>query len=229
MLRRPLVTGSTTLAVTAAVAATVAFGVDDQQGAAAATGTRTAPVSAPREVFQDPRPVAAQHRLAHEAAVHRAAVKAAAKRKAAKAKAARIKREKAAAARAAKVKAAREARAAAQARRERASRSTERTAIGGGSARSIARRMLAARGWSGQYSCLNSLWQKESGWSSSAANPSSGAYGIPQALPGRKMASAGSDWRTNAATQIEWGLGYIGDRYGTPCAAWSHSRSHGWY
>jgi hypothetical protein len=88
--------------------------------------------------------------------------------------------------------------------------------------------MLASRGWSGQFSCLNSLWNKESGWSVSAANPS-GAYGIPQALPGSKMASVGSDWRTNPATQIAWGLTYISSTYGSPCAAWAHSRANGWY
>jgi hypothetical protein len=60
-------------------------------------------------------------------------------------------------------------------------------------------------------------------------NPSSGAYGIPQALPGGKMASAGGDWRTNPATQIRWGLSYIASTYGTPCGAWAHSQSHGWY
>jgi hypothetical protein len=88
---------------------------------------------------------------------------------------------------------------------------------------------LAVHGWSGdQWSCLQSLWQRESGWNWSAANPS-GAYGIPQALPGSKMASAGSDWRTNPATQIRWGLGYIADRYGSPCGAWGHSESYGWY
>ena len=62
-----------------------------------------------------------------------------------------------------------------------------------------------------------------------ADNPSSSAYGIPQALPGSKMASAGSDWESNPATQIEWGLGYIADIYGTPCGAWDHSQSNGWY
>ena len=61
-----------------------------------------------------------------------------------------------------------------------------------------------------------------------AANPS-GAYGIPQALPGSKMASVGADWRDNAVTQIKWGLGYIADRYGSPCGAWAHSEGHGWY
>jgi hypothetical protein len=90
--------------------------------------------------------------------------------------------------------------------------------------------MAADRGWSGgQWSCLDSLWQRESNWDPTARNPSSGAFGIPQSLPGSKMATAGSDWETNPATQIAWGLGYIGDRYGTPCGAWAHSESHNWY
>jgi hypothetical protein len=80
-----------------------------------------------------------------------------------------------------------------------------------------------------QFPCLDKLWKKESGWSTSAHNNSSGAHGIPQALPGDKMASVGSDWRTNATTQIKWGLGYIKGRYGTPCSAWSHSQAKGWY
>ena len=62
-----------------------------------------------------------------------------------------------------------------------------------------------------------------------AANPGSGAFGIPQALPGSRMASAGPDWQTNPATQITWGLGYIRDTYGSPCAAWSHEQAAGWY
>jgi hypothetical protein len=85
-------------------------------------------------------------------------------------------------------------------------------------------------GWGGdQFSCLVSLWNKESGWNYQAYNRSSGAFGIPQALPGNKMATAGADWQTSAATQIAWGLGYISGRYGTPCGAWSHSQSVGWY
>jgi len=100
----------------------------------------------------------------------------------------------------------------------------------GGSPKAIAAEMVAARGWgTDQYSCLETLWQRESGWNHTAENPSSGAYGIPQSLPGSKMASAGSDWRTNPATQITWGLGYISGRYGTPCGALGHSNSHGWY
>ncbi|MEV6346929.1 lytic transglycosylase domain-containing protein [Actinoplanes sp. NPDC051851] len=80
-----------------------------------------------------------------------------------------------------------------------------------------------------EFPCLNSLFNKESGWNYRATNRSSGAYGIPQALPGSKMSSAGADWKTSPATQIKWGLGYIKDRYDTPCKAWSHSESVGSY
>jgi Transglycosylase SLT domain len=76
---------------------------------------------------------------------------------------------------------------------------------------------------------LPPLWVRESGWNPYAQNSSSGAYGIPQALPGSKMASAGSDWATNPETQIRWGLSYIRASYGSPCGAWSHSESYGWY
>lgn len=99
-----------------------------------------------------------------------------------------------------------------------------------GSAQQVAAKMLSTFGWgSDQMGCLSNLWTKESGWNVSASNPSSGAYGIPQALPGSKMASAGADWATNPATQIKWGLGYIKDRYSSPCGAWGHSQSVGWY
>jgi hypothetical protein len=80
-----------------------------------------------------------------------------------------------------------------------------------------------------QFPCLDKLWKKESGWNPRASNSSSGAYGIPQALPGSKMASVASDWKTNAATQIKWGLGYIEGRYDNPCGAWAHSESTGSY
>jgi hypothetical protein len=97
-------------------------------------------------------------------------------------------------------------------------------------AQRIARSLLPSYGWSpsSQFGCLVNLWNRESGWNVHAANPS-GAYGIPQAKPGSKMASAGPDWQNNATTQIKWGLGYIKDRYSTPCGAWSHSQSTGWY
>lgn len=98
------------------------------------------------------------------------------------------------------------------------------------SAQAIARSMLSSYGWGeDQFSCLVNLWNRESSWNYQAQNSSSGAYGIPQALPGTKMASAGSDWATNPATQITWGLGYISGRYGSPCSAWAHSQSVGWY
>lgn len=94
----------------------------------------------------------------------------------------------------------------------------------------MAKIMVADRGWSSsQFSCLVSLWNRESHWNYKAYNASSGAYGIPQALPGSKMASAGTDWRTNPITQMRWGLDYIASRYGTPCGAWGHSQSSGWY
>jgi hypothetical protein len=98
-----------------------------------------------------------------------------------------------------------------------------------GSAQAIALAILTSEGMGNdQYSCLVSLWNRESHWRVNAENPD-GAYGIPQALPGSKMASAGPNWQTNATTQIKWGLGYIKGRYGTPCGAWAHSQSTGWY
>ncbi len=99
-----------------------------------------------------------------------------------------------------------------------------------GSAQAYAAGAVAARGWSSiEFDCLVALWSRESGWRVNAHNASSGAYGIPQALPGTKMATAGADWETNPATQIEWGLGYIQARYGMPCGAWAHSEDVGWY
>lgn len=99
-----------------------------------------------------------------------------------------------------------------------------------GTAKAVAYELVLAHGWDeGQYNCLVALWQRESNWNVFAMNPSSGAYGIPQALPGNKMASAGADWATNPETQIRWGLGYIAARYSTPCGAWEHSERNNWY
>jgi hypothetical protein len=107
---------------------------------------------------------------------------------------------------------------------------TDRVEMSQADPRSIARAMLPQFGFSAdQFSCLDSLWTKESGWNPHADNASSSAYGIPQALPGSKMATAGADWATNPATQIKWGLGYIRDSYGSPCAAWGHSQAYNWY
>lgn len=96
--------------------------------------------------------------------------------------------------------------------------------------RDIAKALLSEYGFgSDQFGCLDSLYNSESGWRVNADNPTSSAYGIPQALPGSKMSSAGSDWATNPVTQIRWGLGYIEDRYGTPCSAWSFKQGNNWY
>jgi hypothetical protein len=180
-----------------------------------------APAQVAAETVDAPRPVDTRNYDVAGLTVGRQLVaqrQAAAARAAEQARAAQL-------ARTARLAALRKARA-----ERRASRSRRAAAapVAYGSPRAIARAQLAARGWSSQYGCLDSLWQRESGWRVSASN-ASGAYGIPQALPGSKMASAGSDWRTNPATQIRWGLGYIGATYGGPCAAWSHSQSTGWY
>jgi hypothetical protein len=98
-----------------------------------------------------------------------------------------------------------------------------------GSPQQIAQQLLGQYGWAGEFSCLDSLWTLESGWNTYAENPTTGAYGIPQALPGSKMASAGPDWQSDPATQIRWGLSYIQASYGSPCAAWSHEEAVGWY
>ena len=137
--------------------------------------------------------------------------------------------EKTAAAKAAAAKAAQQA-AARKAAAQRAQSARRAAATPSGSPQQIAERMLGQFGWSSsQFSCLQPLWEHESGWSVTAENPTSGAYGIPQSLPGAQMASAGADWQSNAATQIRWGLTYIQGRYGSPCGAWAHEESANWY
>jgi hypothetical protein len=97
-------------------------------------------------------------------------------------------------------------------------------------AQAYASGQLGGYGWGGgEYGCLVNLWNKESSWMTDATNPSSGAYGIAQALPPSKYSTAGSDWLTNYRTQITWGLGYIRDRYGSPCGAWAHEVANNWY
>lgn len=169
-------------------------------------------------------------RAALDEAKQRKAEEEAAAKAAAEAAAAQAAAEAAAAAAAAQAQAEAEAAAAAKKASVAASAPAVNINVDPGSAQGIAQSMMAANyGWGDdQFACLVSLWDKESGWRVNAANPS-GAYGIPQALPGSKMASAGADWQTNPATQIAWGLGYISGRYGTPCGAWGHSQSTGWY
>ena len=147
---------------------------------------------------------------------------------AAKASAAKASARKAAAAKAAALKSAEQAAAA----RKAAAKPAQQAAVTtpSGSPEQIARQMLSQFGWSSsQFSCLQPLWEHESGWSVTAENPTSGAYGIPQSLPASQMSSAGADWQTNAATQIRWGLTYIQGRYGSPCGAWAHEESDNWY
>jgi hypothetical protein len=175
-----------------------------------------------------------QSASAHAAAVAQAQAKAKAAAEAARKAAAK------AAADAARAEAERRAKA------ERASRSASRTssiASSGGNAppvpvdcesysgnKQVGCSLLGWAGFdSGQMSCLEPLWNRESGWNERAGNQSSGAYGIPQALPGNKMAKYGADWEANPVTQIKWGLDYIKGRYGTPCGAWSAFQSKGWY
>lgn len=132
-----------------------------------------------------------------------------------------------AAAKAAAEKAAAEAAAAADA----AFLAEQGYARGTTSPKEIARQIAANKyGWgAAQFQCYDNIIMRESMWITTADNPTSSAYGIPQALPGNRMASFGADWRTNPATQIKWGLNYIKERYGTPCAGWSFKRAHGWY
>jgi hypothetical protein len=99
-----------------------------------------------------------------------------------------------------------------------------------GAPRQMARAVAVNAGLSDpQWTCLDELWQRESKFQTTVRNPRSGAYGIPQALPASRMASAGADWRTNPVTQIKWGLSYIDVRYGSACNAWSHWVRYGWY
>ncbi|KAB1148725.1 lytic transglycosylase domain-containing protein [Streptomyces luteolifulvus] len=94
------------------------------------------------------------------------------------------------------------------------------------SAKAIAHKMIPD---AAQYNAFSKIVEHESGWNVTATNASSGAYGLVQALPGSKMASAGADWKTNPATQIEWGLDYMNSRYGSPVAAWNFWQANGWY
>jgi hypothetical protein len=236
---------SGTVAAPASAAAAYLTGVNDHQGAMRATGA-TDVMSAGERLAQLDR---LRFTLARELASKLAAVKAAAvKAAAAKAAAAKAAAVKAAAVKAAAVKAAAAQAAAQQAAAQQAAAQQAATAqptttpqatptvavqaapVASGSAQQIAEQMLSQYGWSSsQFSCLEPLWAHESGWSVTAENPSSGAYGIPQAMPGSEMASAGADWQTDAATQIRWGLDYIRGRYGSPCGAWAHEESDGWY
>ncbi|RAJ44858.1 transglycosylase-like protein with SLT domain [Kitasatospora sp. SolWspMP-SS2h] len=168
-----------------------------------------------------------------DTAARKAAAEAARQKAAADAQAKADADQAAEAAKAAAEKAAKDAKAAeeAEAKRatEQASRDSARSVLASvpaGSVQEIARGII---GSDTQFQCFSQIVTRESGWNYTASNASSGAYGLVQALPGSKMASAGADWRTNPATQIKWGLNYMNSRYGSPCGAWSFWQSHHWY
>lgn len=100
-----------------------------------------------------------------------------------------------------------------------------------GSVQAMAKEVLAENGQADQWGCFDAIISQESGWNPYATNPYSGAYGLPQALPGSKMASAGADWETNPRTQVKWALGYMNERYGSPCGAYDFkfTQGNGWY
>ncbi|MEV0533905.1 transglycosylase SLT domain-containing protein [Kitasatospora sp. NPDC050463] len=214
--RNSLITGITTLVV--AGAATAALAVPQSGGNVAEAAAPVAGVSV------DGQPVAAQADAAAADAAAAAAAQAQAQADAA-----------AQAQAAARAQAETEAKAQADAKAKAdaeaaASRSQERAALNAkpaysGSPREIAAQIVPA----GQLQCFSNIVSHESSWNHLAVNASSGAYGLVQALPGSKMASAGSDWRTNPATQIKWGLDYMNSRYGSPCGAWSFWQTHHWY
>jgi ribosomal protein L12E/L44/L45/RPP1/RPP2 len=249
-VRRIFARGST-LGIRAVAVAVLALGLIGGlfAGTRSNSDTLTAVDPAAAEVTTAPEPLrelAAQREVKtrvaevrQSASAHAAAVAQAE----AKAKAAAAAARKAAAKAAADAARAEEER---KAKAERASRSASRSLSGpssGGGAppvpvdcasysgnKQIGCSLLSSAGFdSGQMSCLEPLWTRESGWNERAGNQSSGAYGIPQALPGNKMASYGADWETNPVTQIKWGLNYIKSRYGTPCGAWNAFQSKGWY
>ncbi|UGY93416.1 transglycosylase SLT domain-containing protein [Streptomyces gobiensis] len=161
---------------------------------------------------------AAAKKSAEESARVQAAKDAAAKKQA-------LEEAKAAAEKAAKERAEREA-ASRAAEREAASASfAQQASYSVADVKAMAQQIVGG----GQYQCFSNIVERESGWNYKAQNPSSGAYGLVQALPGSKMASAGADWRTNPATQIKWGLNYMNDRYGSPCGAWEFWQANHWY
>ncbi|MFB7475333.1 transglycosylase SLT domain-containing protein [Kitasatospora sp. NPDC056184] len=172
---------------------------------------------------------AAEQKAAEEAARQQAAAEAQAKADAA-AKEAAAKAEAEKAAKAAEEKRKADEAAANRSKARSAMSATDNSAppvsVSPGSVQELAQQIV---GNDAQFQCFSQIVKRESGWNYTATNKSSGAYGLVQALPGSKMASAGADWRTNPATQIKWGLNYMNSRYGSPCGAWSFWQSHHWY
>ena len=212
-LRRPLASAAAVLAVAGATAAGYASAAKPHTAAASFTASPAA-VAQATELSDDQIDTNAALADARRAGVQRSSVLTQKHKVTADAKAAALSRDR-------KVAAARAARE--EARQGILARAQS-------DPRAVGRLLVADGGWGEeQFGCLERLWAKESGWRWNADNPSSDAYGIPQALPGSKMASFGSDWATNPITQIKWGLNYISARYGTPCSAWGHSQASNWY
>ncbi|MFC5666638.1 lytic transglycosylase domain-containing protein [Kitasatospora misakiensis] len=225
--RNSLITGIATLVV--ASAATAALAIPDS-GTAVAEAPVAAVAGTTGAVSADAQ-AAAQPQAQADAKAQADAQAAAAAQAQAEADAAAQAQAQAAAQAQAEAEAAAKAQADAKAKSDAAaSRSQERSALNAkpaysGSPREIAAQIVPA----GQLQCFSNIVSHESSWNVTATNASSGAYGLVQALPGSKMASAGSDWRTNPATQIKWGLDYMNSRYGSPCGAWAFWQSHHWY
>ncbi|MFD8750807.1 transglycosylase SLT domain-containing protein [Kitasatospora sp. NPDC059577] len=218
--RNSLITGVATLVV--ASAATAALAIPQ----AGNTAEAAAPVAA---VSVDGKPVIDQAQADTAAAAQQAAQEAQAAQAKAAADAAAQAQAQAQAQADAQAQAQAQADAKAKADAEAAaSRSQERQNLAttySGTPQQIAAQIVPA----GQLQCFSNIVFRESSWNPLAVNASSGAYGLVQALPGSKMASAGADWRTNPATQIKWGLTYMNTRYGSPCGAWSFWQAHHWY
>ncbi|MFD7416129.1 lytic transglycosylase domain-containing protein [Kitasatospora purpeofusca] len=227
--RNSLITGVATLVVASAATAALAIpesGTAVAEAPVAAVAATTGGISADAQAAQAQAEADAKAQADAQAAAAQAEADAAA----ATAAAAQAQADAQAQAEA-QAQAAAKAQADAKAKSDAAaSRSQERSALNSkpsfsGSPREIAAQIVPA----GQLQCFNNIVSRESSWNVTATNASSGAYGLVQALPGSKMASAGSDWRTNPATQIKWGLDYMNSRYGSPCGAWSFWQSHHWY
>jgi colicin import membrane protein len=225
--------GGLALGLTAVAALSAMGAAFPDAGAASA---ETAPASPLMSLVSMVQPVdAAPARQAEDQAAQKEAQAAAAKKAAAAKTAEAQKAAQAAAAKKAAAAKTAEAQKAAQAAAAKKAAQAKAAAAGKpvddpAAAKAYAAGELRSYGWeASQMSCLDKLWNRESDWTTSATNSSSGAYGIVQSLPGEKMASAGADWRTNYETQINWGLDYIDGRYGSPCDALQFHYANNWY
>ncbi|MDH6577842.1 lytic transglycosylase domain-containing protein [Kitasatospora sp. MAP5-34] len=233
--RKALITGVATFAVLGTATVALALPQDSSSAVAAVpqtVATSSVASSAATEAQQLAATEAKSFADAQAKAQADAQAKAQAEAKAQADAAAKAKAEAAAQAQAqADANAGAKAQAAAKAKADAASRSQQRAVLNAtpaapsGSPQQIAAQIVPAS----QLQCFDNIVQRESGWNVTATNPSSGAYGLVQSLPGNKMAAAGSDWQTNPATQIKWGLSYMNATYGSPCGAWAFWQVHSAY